>query len=146
MDKWPKTVKQRCKEPVPFLAKEIRIACIKDPRDVYRRQEGEPWEQFERRCEVVTLEARKSSEGPIITPLSTSEQNEEEGVAGDEGDGEHDLGRAAKPSEAHKSRAEPPAHNTPGDNVRSTDETPRPGHRGEESRAGTWGLFSVLRV
>lgn len=59
MDKWPKTVKQRCKEPVPFLAKRLLIASIREPKDVYRNiDSGEPWEQFFRRCEVVTLEAR----------------------------------------------------------------------------------------
>lgn len=66
MDKWPKQVKWRCRESVPFLAKRIIITSIKDPRDVYKRQEGEPWEQFDRRCRVVTLE-QKCPEGNIGT-------------------------------------------------------------------------------
>lgn len=84
-DKWPKTVKQRNREPVPFLAKELRITSVKTPERVYRCQDqDEPWEQFYRRFDVVKLNC---SEGTIITPLSTSEQNEEDRVS------EHDVGR-----------------------------------------------------
>lgn len=75
-DEWPKTVKQRSKEPVPFLAKEIRISCIKEPQEVYVNQHGEPWEQFfmERehgpRCKTVLLtqrRKRKREDGPLRT-------------------------------------------------------------------------------
>jgi len=59
IDKWPKTVKWRCKEPVPFLAREIRISSIKKPEDVYVNQSGEPWGQWTRRVVVVTLNKRK---------------------------------------------------------------------------------------
>lgn len=61
IDKWPKTVKWRCKEPVPFLAREIRIASIKRPEDVYVNQDhtGEPWGQWTRRVKVITLNKRK---------------------------------------------------------------------------------------
>jgi len=55
VDKWPKTVKWRSREPVPFLAKVVLIASIRKPEEVYVRQEGEPWSQFERRFEVVDL-------------------------------------------------------------------------------------------
>ena len=48
VDKWPKTVKWRCKEPVPFLAKNLIITSIKTPQEVYANTVGEPWEQFER--------------------------------------------------------------------------------------------------
>lgn len=61
IDKWPMTVPVRGKESVPFLAKEIRVACIKSPKDVYHRtasEDGEPWQQFERRVKVVNLKKR----------------------------------------------------------------------------------------
>jgi len=69
MDKWPKTVKWRCKEPVPFLAKEIRIASIRTPQEVYSTVCGEPWGQFERRCQIVLLSesAQKCPEGNIVS-------------------------------------------------------------------------------
>lgn len=65
MDKWPKNVKWRCRESVPFLAKRLIITSIKHPKDIYVRQEGEPWEQFDRRCKIVNLQEseQKCSEG-----------------------------------------------------------------------------------
>lgn len=56
-DKWPKTVKWRNREPVPFISKTIIVACIKRPEDVYvnSAQDDEPWSQFERRFKVVEL-------------------------------------------------------------------------------------------
>lgn len=63
-DKWPKTVKQRCREPVPFLAKEIRISSIKSPYEIYGIDKDD-WE-FNRRFEVIKLE-QKYSEGNIRT-------------------------------------------------------------------------------
>lgn len=61
-DKWPKMVKWRGRESVPFLAKRVLVASVKSPREVYCRQEGEPWEQFDRRFDVIELE-QKYSEG-----------------------------------------------------------------------------------
>ncbi len=61
IDKWPMTVPIRGKESVPFLAKEVRVACIKSPKDVYHRtasEDGEPWQQFERRIETINLKKR----------------------------------------------------------------------------------------
>lgn len=67
-DKWPKTVKWRGKESVPFLAKYVLVASIKTPQDVYRRQcEDEPWGQFHRRFEVIELESRGNE--PVV-PLN----------------------------------------------------------------------------
>jgi len=63
MDKWPKNVKWRCRESVPFLAKRILISSIKEPEQVYVNQSGEPWEQFHRRCRVVHLSGHKWPEG-----------------------------------------------------------------------------------
>ncbi len=65
VDKWPMTVPIRCKESVPFLAREIRVACIKSPKEVYHRtaaEDGEPWQQFERRIKTVRLLKRSISE------------------------------------------------------------------------------------
>lgn len=61
IDCWPKTVKWRGKESVPFLARHIVIASIKRPEDVYVNQDqmGEPWGQWTRRVNVVTLNKRK---------------------------------------------------------------------------------------
>lgn len=58
VDKWPKSVKIKGKESVPFLAKTVIVTSIKTPQQVYCRQEGEPWEQFNRRFEVRTLAPR----------------------------------------------------------------------------------------
>lgn len=55
-DKWPKTVKWRGKESVPFLAREVIITSIFSPKDCYANLVGdEPWEQFERRFRIVDL-------------------------------------------------------------------------------------------
>lgn len=52
-DKWPKSVKWRYRESVPFLAKYVLDASIKSPEDVFRRQtDDEQWVQFHRRFEV----------------------------------------------------------------------------------------------
>jgi len=66
MDKWPKTVSWRCKESVPFLAKEIRISSIKPPEEVYVNQAGEPWAQWERRCETIHLKERGQAPGGSV--------------------------------------------------------------------------------
>ena len=69
IDKWPMTVPIRGKESVPFLAKEVRVACIKTPEDVYHRTAeaaGEPWQQFERRVQVVNLKKRPAENGPEV--------------------------------------------------------------------------------
>jgi len=59
VDKWPKTVKQRNREPVPFLAHKVIITSIFHPSNVYRRQDrDEPWEQFSRRFTIEELEPR----------------------------------------------------------------------------------------
>jgi hypothetical protein len=77
VDKWPKTVKWRNREPVPFLAKKVIVASIRTPQDVYVNQKEEPWAQFHRRFRVETLTVftdaiedipeQKCSEGNIIT-------------------------------------------------------------------------------
>lgn len=59
VDKWPKTVKWRCRESVPFLATKLIVTSVKTPKEVYRRQvDDEPWGQFDRRFKVITLGPR----------------------------------------------------------------------------------------
>lgn len=62
VDKWPKTVKVRNREPVPFLAKKVIVASIHSPQACYESVKDEPWDQFYRRFKVVELE-QKCSEG-----------------------------------------------------------------------------------
>ena len=35
LDKYPKTVRRRCREPVPFLAKRVIITSVLQPKEVY---------------------------------------------------------------------------------------------------------------
>lgn len=57
VDKWPKTVKWRNRESVPFLAEKLIITCICKPKDCYKGIEDfEDWEQFDRRFEVYQKE------------------------------------------------------------------------------------------
>jgi len=60
VDKWPKTVKQRNRECVPFLAKEVRISSIKSPYDIFGIKPDDY--EFNRRFTVIKLE-QKYSEG-----------------------------------------------------------------------------------
>lgn len=62
VDKWPKTVKQRCREPVPFLAKEVRISSIKSPYEIFGIKKDDY--EFNRRFTVIEM-AQKYSEGNI---------------------------------------------------------------------------------
>jgi len=57
VDKFPKMVKWRCRESVPFLAKEIRIASIRGPEKCYYNRED--FSELNRRFEVHVLEARE---------------------------------------------------------------------------------------
>lgn len=59
VDKWPKNVKVRNKESVPFLAKRLIVTSSIDPQDCYStRLVTESWEQFDRRFNVIHLENR----------------------------------------------------------------------------------------
>lgn len=54
IDKWPKTVRRRGREPVPFLAKHIWITSSLPPEEVYfNLAEKDSLEQLKRRCNVV---------------------------------------------------------------------------------------------
>lgn len=77
VDKWPKQVKWRNRESVPFTSKTVLVASIFPPEEVYKRSvtKGEAWGQFLRRFEVHRLEARLPVEAspvleasPIIEP------------------------------------------------------------------------------
>lgn len=53
VDKWPKTIKWRNRESVPFLAEKLIITCICKPEECYAGVEKlEDWEQFTRRFKV----------------------------------------------------------------------------------------------
>lgn len=60
VDKWPKTVKHRNSEPVPFLSKKLIITSIMSPEKCYRHLSGdEKWNQFFRRFKIITLKSRE---------------------------------------------------------------------------------------
>lgn len=55
LDKYPKTVKRRGREPVPFLAKKVIITSSMRPCDVYSNifNDAEAYQQLERRLKIV---------------------------------------------------------------------------------------------
>lgn len=55
MDKWPKSVKWRGREPVPFLAKKIIITSSKHPSELYANCD-DSLSQLYRRCEIIKIE------------------------------------------------------------------------------------------
>lgn len=81
VDKWPKQVKQRCKAPVPFLAKTLIITSVHHPSKCFAElaRGSEDMVQFTRRFDIIECEymtqahvqelqiAQKCSEGNIIT-------------------------------------------------------------------------------
>ena len=70
IDKWPKTVKRRGREPVPFLARHIIITSVLEPHEVYHNlAENDSMEQLGRRIKLVRLEARDTA-GPSSDPLA----------------------------------------------------------------------------
>jgi len=67
VDKWPKLVKWRNRESVPFLGRKVIITSIMDPKECYHNLCGsEKWSQFDRRFKIIKLE-QKYSEGNIRT-------------------------------------------------------------------------------
>jgi len=67
-DKWPKTVKRRGRDPVPFLAQKLIITSSKHPIDIYYNilGNGENMDQLEERFVIKKMEQRWS-EGNIGT-------------------------------------------------------------------------------
>lgn len=63
IDRYPKTVRRRNREPVPFLAKKIIICSCLRPKEVYYNlQEKDSLEQLLRRIKIIKME-QKCSEG-----------------------------------------------------------------------------------
>lgn len=60
MDKWPKSVKWRGQEPVPFLAKKLIITSSKEPEELYHDKE-DSLSQLYRRCTIRRLTKREST-------------------------------------------------------------------------------------
>lgn len=59
VDKWPKTVKYRNREPVPFLAKTVYITSSKNPYEMYTSLGKEEKSiQFERRFKTIYMEQK----------------------------------------------------------------------------------------
>lgn len=71
VDKWPKEVARRCREPAPFLAKTVIVTSSLPPLEVYKNalSEYERIDQLNRRFEVIELKSsgrvldQKCSEG-----------------------------------------------------------------------------------
>lgn len=59
LDKWPKTVKQRCRAPVPFLAKKVYITSSKHPDEIYSNC-CDRMDQLYRRCAIVEMAQKYS--------------------------------------------------------------------------------------
>lgn len=57
VDKWPKSVKRRCREPMPFTSTTVIITSAVPPEEVYKNSltENDKLEQFYRRFDVVKL-------------------------------------------------------------------------------------------
>lgn len=55
-DKWPYTVRRRGREPVPFLARVVKVATIMSPEEMWP---GQPLDEFNRRFVVHVLKKRK---------------------------------------------------------------------------------------
>lgn len=60
MDSHPTTVRRRCREPVPFISKQIIITSSMPPEEVYNNlAENDSLEQFYRRCSIYKMEITK---------------------------------------------------------------------------------------
>jgi|688.fasta_scaffold277193_1 hypothetical protein len=83
IDKWPKTVKWRNRESVPFTSSTVLIASIFPPEEVYKRSvaRGEAWGQFLRRVEVIKLPGRILQEAsPIEEPVQEASPDPKEAI------------------------------------------------------------------
>lgn len=62
-DRWPMTVKRRCREPIPFMAKHIIVTSAMHPGEVYQRSgDNDNIDQLERRFDIVHMTKRKRSD------------------------------------------------------------------------------------
>ena len=65
-DKWPKSVKRRCREPIPFTSKLIIITSCHTPEEVYKNlDDGDRIDQLSRRFDVIEI---KKMEAPKAHP------------------------------------------------------------------------------
>lgn len=56
VDKWPKQVRRRNREPLPFISKNVIITSALHPKDVYHNiSENDSFAQLERRFEIRRL-------------------------------------------------------------------------------------------
>lgn len=56
IDKYPFSVKRRCREPIPILAKKVIITSSMHPEDVYSNLSlSDSLQQLERRCKIIEL-------------------------------------------------------------------------------------------
>lgn len=63
LDKWPKTVKRRCREPVPFTSKVVIITSSKSPEECYHGIVlNDSLEQLLRRLKVINLTGGNGTE------------------------------------------------------------------------------------
>lgn len=75
IDKWPKTVKRRNREPIPFISKLIIITCPMRPQELYGGDQLDNIDQLLRRIEIIEL-TEKHQEIPVveeIPPLSVAQ-------------------------------------------------------------------------
>ena len=61
VDKWPRTVRRRNREPAPFLAKEVRISSSRHPGEIYYNEES--LDEFLRRFDIKRFTLKASPEG-----------------------------------------------------------------------------------
>lgn len=57
-DKWPHSVKRRCREPIPFMSKRIIITSCHPPEEIYKNilKDGESLNQLTRRFKIIKVE------------------------------------------------------------------------------------------
>lgn len=61
VDKWPKTVKRRNREPIPFISKTVIITSSEHPRDVYcNLSKTDSLEQLYRRFSIINVLSRNN--------------------------------------------------------------------------------------
>lgn len=77
VDKWPKTVKRRNREPMPFTSKVCIITSSLHPKDVYHNlAQNDKLEQLLRRFDIIEIGGR-SSQGGNTRPLDVTSDTEE---------------------------------------------------------------------
>lgn len=79
MDKWPKKVSRRCREPMPFLAKDIIITSCSPPEEVYCNLAAkDSLAQLYRRCEVRHIAEKGESGAEHKCPVGNTKPLDDE--------------------------------------------------------------------